>query len=102
MDSQMKIQTFWVLKSQVTVESGMKINCDPELTLGQKPTLYPEITKNLMLEKCEFCEKWDFENEYIDYYIVKNEILKMSILWKMRFENVNFVTTEIFKMLIFG
>ena len=30
-------------------------------TLGQKPTFYPEITKNLMFEKCEFCEKWDFQ-----------------------------------------
>ena len=26
-------------------------------TLGQKPTFYPEITKNLMFTKCEFCEK---------------------------------------------
>ena len=26
-------------------------------TLGEKPTFYPEITKNLMLEKCEFCGK---------------------------------------------
>ena len=26
-------------------------------TLRQKPTFYPEITKNLVLEKCEFCEK---------------------------------------------
>jgi len=29
-------------------------------TLGQKPILYPEITKNLknlMFEKCGFCEK---------------------------------------------
>ena len=26
-------------------------------TLGQKPTFYPEITKNLIFEKCEFCEK---------------------------------------------
>ena len=38
-------------------------------TLGQKPTLYPEITKNLMFEKCEFREKWDFEN----VNFVKNE-----------------------------
>ena len=29
-------------------------------TLGQKSTFYPEITKNLMCENCEFCEKWDF------------------------------------------
>ena len=26
-------------------------------TLGQKPAFYPEITKNLMFEKCGFCEK---------------------------------------------
>ena len=26
-------------------------------TLGQKPTFYPEITKNLMFGKCEFCQK---------------------------------------------
>ena len=31
-------------------------------TLEQKPTFYPEIPKNLMCGKCEFCEKWDFEN----------------------------------------
>ena len=31
-------------------------------TLGQKPTFCPEITKNLMFEKCDFYEKWDFEN----------------------------------------
>ena len=24
---------------------------------GQKPPFYPEITKNLTLEKCEFCEE---------------------------------------------
>ena len=27
------------------------------ITLGQKSTFYPEIAKNLMFEKCEFCEK---------------------------------------------
>ena len=26
-------------------------------TLGQKPTFCPGITKNLVFEKCEFCEK---------------------------------------------
>ena len=26
-------------------------------TLGQNQTFYPEITKNLMFENCEFCEK---------------------------------------------
>ena len=25
--------------------------------IGQKPTFYPEITKNWMFEKCEFWEK---------------------------------------------
>ena len=57
-----------------------------------------------MLEKCELCEKWDFEN----VNFVKNEILKMWILWKIRFwkcefwekwdfEIVNFVKIEILK-----
>ena len=66
-------------------------------------------TKNLIFEKCEFCEKWDFEN----VNFVRNEILKMCIWWEMRFskcefcekldfQNVNFVKSDIFKMLIFG
>ena len=42
-------------------------------TLGQKLTLYPEITKNLMFEKCEFLEKWDFES----VNFVKNKTLKL-------------------------
>ena len=42
-------------------------------TLGQKRTFYPEITKNLMFEKCEFCEKCDFEN----VNSIKNAIFKM-------------------------
>ena len=63
-------------------------------TLGQKPTFYPEITMNLMFEKCEF---------------VKNKALKVWILWKMRlwncefcqkwdFEIVNFVKNDILKL----
>ena len=36
-----------------------------------------------MLEKCEFCETWDFEN----VNFVKHETLKMWILWKMRLWN---------------
>ena len=55
------------------------------------------LSKNLMFQKCEFCEKWDFENVNFD----KNVILKLWIKWKMRlgncefyeksdFENVNF------------
>ena len=39
-----------------------------------------------MLEKCEFCEKWDFEN----VNFVKIEILKMWILWKLRFWKCEF------------
>ena len=35
--------------------------------------LNPEMTKNLMFEKCTFCEKWDFV--YVNF--VKNEISKM-------------------------
>ena len=49
-------------------------------TLGQNPTFYPKIPWNFMLEKCEFCEKWDFENANF----VKNEILKLWISGKMR------------------
>ena len=33
------------------------------------------MTKNLMFEKCEFCEKWDFEN----VNFVENEIFEMWI-----------------------
>ena len=55
-------------------------------TLGQKPTFYPEITKNLMFEKCEFCEKWDFE--IVNF--VENETLKLWILWKMSLWNCEF------------
>ena len=51
------------------------------LTLRQKPTFYPEITKNLMFGNCEFCKKWDFEN----VNFVKIEISELWILWKMRY-----------------
>ena len=27
------------------------------ISIAQKANFYPEITKNLMFEKCEFCEK---------------------------------------------
>ena len=55
-------------------------------TLGQKPTFYPEITKNLMFEKYEFCEKWDLQN----VNFVKNETLKLWILSKTRFTKCEF------------
>ena len=42
--------------------------------LGQKPTtFYPEIIKNSMFEKCEFCHIWYFK--IVNF--VKNEILKL-------------------------
>ena len=44
-------------------------------------------TKNLMLEKCEFSEKWDFEN----VNFVQNEALKMWILWKLRLWKCEFL-----------
>ena len=77
-------------------------------TLGQNP-FYLEIPLILMFQKCEFCEKWDFEN----VNFVENDILKMWILWKMRhwkselcekwdLEIVNFVKNEVLKMWIFG
>ena len=59
--------------------------------------MYPEITKNLMLEKCmgemrlwkcEFCGKWDCE------------IVNFVKEWD--FEIVNCVKNDIFKMWIFG
>ena len=37
--------------------------------------------------KCEFCEKWDFEN----VNFVKNKTLKMWILCKMRFSKCEFL-----------
>ena len=76
-----------------------------------------------MFEKCECCEKWDFENvnstknekiEIVNF--VKNETFKnweFCEMWKMRFwkcefcgkwkfENVNSVKSEVFKVWIFG
>ena len=52
---------------------GIEEKASSQCTLGQKATFYPEINKNLMFEKCEFCEKYDFEN----VNFVKNEILYM-------------------------
>ena len=60
-----------------------------------------------MVVKCEFCEKWDFEN----VNFVKNETFKMWIFSKMRswkcefcekwdFEIVNFVKKETLKLWI--
>ena len=62
-----------------------------------------------MFEKCEFCEKWDFEN----VNFVKIEISELWILWKIRlqkcefcekwdFIKVNFVKIGIYNMWIFG
>ena len=59
--------------------------------------------------KCEFCEKCDLEN----VNFVKNEILRMWILWKMRFwecefcgkwvlKIVNFVKNEALKIVNFN
>ena len=39
-----------------------------------------ELCEKLGVWKCEFFEKWDFEN----VIFLKNETLKMWILWKMR------------------
>ena len=60
-------------------------------TLGQISTFYPEITKNLMFEKCEFYEKWDFE--IVNF--VKNDTLKKCEFCKNKtlklwIQNVNF------------
>ena len=49
-------------------------------------TLKMWILWKMRLWKCEFCEKWDFEN----VNFVNNEIFKMWILWKMRLWNCEF------------
>ena len=41
-------------------------------TLEQKLTFYPEMTKNFVFEKCEFCKKGDFEN--VNFVKKKNRI----------------------------
>ena len=55
-------------------------------TLGQKETFYPEMIKNFMFEKCEFCDKWDFGN----VNFATNEILKLWISWKVKFWKLEF------------
>ena len=45
------------------------------------------FAKYEILKKCEFCQKWDFEN----VNFVKNEILKLWVLWKMRFSKCEFL-----------
>ena len=50
-----------------------------------------------MFEKCEFCVKWDFEN----VNLVKNEILKMWILPKMRFWKCEFSKNRDFQSVNF-
>ena len=46
-------------------------------TLGQKPFFYVEIIKDLIFDKCKFCEKWDFENVIF--------VKKKMIFWKCEF-----------------
>ena len=65
-------------KSVLMSDLGVKIECNEKTckvqdTLGQKPIFNLEITKNLMFEKSEFCEKLDYE--IVNF--VKNDILKM-------------------------
>ena len=61
----------------------------------------------MRFSNCEFCEKWDFK--IVNF--VKNETLKMWILWKMKLwkcefckkwvsENVTFVKNETLKLWI--
>ena len=45
------------------------------------------ISWKMILWKCEFCEKWDFE--IVNF--VKNEIFKLRILWKLWFPNCEFL-----------
>ena len=53
--------------------------------------------------KCEFCEKFDFENvNYANY--VKNVCISKNVTFAQNcdFENVNFLKYVIFNMWIFG
>ena len=46
--------------AQVAVAPSESKSIGKIRTLGQKPTFYPEIIKDLMFEKCEFCGKCEF------------------------------------------
>ena len=70
--------------SKIHLNQGRYISPILHTTLGQKSTFYPEITKNLMFEKCEFCKKCDFRNVNFE----KNEISEMWILLKVGIFNV--------------
>ena len=50
-------QLFVVQTFDAAAGNATRKNKSPWNTLGQKPTFYPESDKNLMFEKCEFCEK---------------------------------------------
>ena len=50
-------------------------------------TLKMWILWKMRFWKCEFIQKWDFQN----VNFVKNEIFKMWILWKMRFSKYEFL-----------
>ena len=65
-DADSKHEGMWVLKAIVGQGTGNSYTDNINVTfagriignrLGQKPTFYPEITKNLKFEKCEFWEK---------------------------------------------
>ena len=71
--SQMGLQNWLFVVHKTTKKKSIFSKKFMRFIQGQKTTFDPEISKNLMLEKCEFCEKWDFEN----VNFVKNEILEM-------------------------
>ena len=56
------------------------------MNLDKNATLKMCILWKIRLWKCEFCEKWDFEN----VNFAKNEILKLWISWKVRFSKCEF------------
>ena len=51
-------------------------NCNPTTTHWGKNPPFIQNLPRIWCSKCEFCEKWDFQN----VNFVKNEILKMWIL----------------------
>ena len=61
-------------------------NKTPKLTHWGKTQLFIQKILGISFEKCECCEKWDFEN----VNFVNNESLKLWISWKIRFWKCEF------------
>ena len=82
-EMQRKIQELHCIEQKDQLE--LQVEC-----CGIFPTLYSALYISLGNSycKCEFCEKWDFEN--------------VNFVQKWDFEIVNLMKSEIFKMWILG